>query len=78
MSSGSVSRSPYSYVCSLDVVQKQLDVNLFGVIRLITTVLPNMRQKHSGTIVFMNSVFAHGANPFGAAYSASKHPVAGK
>lgn len=59
-------------------MQKQFDVNFFGAIRLVTACLPYLRQKRSGTIAFMNSVYAHTADVFGGAYSASKHAVAGR
>ena len=46
--------------------------------RLMTVFLPYLRQQRSGSIVFMNSVYAHAGSPIRAAYVASKHAIAGE
>lgn len=55
----------------------QLDVNLFGVARLIQLVLPYMRQQRSGKIVNISSIGGKMAMPFGGWYHASKFALEG-
>ena len=50
----------------------QLDVNFFGVVRVIREVLPIMRAQGNGRIVSISSVAATFPIPFQAYYSASK------
>lgn len=58
--------------------KKQMDVNFYGVTRLVNAVLPHFRSKKSGTIAFMNSVYAHASGPGAGAYAVSKHAISGK
>ncbi|MDD5937112.1 MAG: oxidoreductase [Clostridiales bacterium] len=62
---------------SLDLARKQLDVNLFGLVRMIQLVLPSMRQHHCGKIVNIASVGGKIATPFGGWYHATKYAVEG-
>lgn len=55
----------------------QLDVNLFGVARLIQLVLPNMRKNNYGKIVNISSVSGKLSFPMGGWYSASKFAIEG-
>lgn len=59
-------------------MQKQFDVNFFGVTRIVAAFLPHLREKRSGTIAFISSVYAHVGNIPAGAYTAAKHAVAGE
>lgn len=65
-------------LCRTELWAKQLDVNFYGVTRLVNAVLPHFRSRKSGTIAFMNSVYAHAAGPGAGAYAVSKHAISGK
>ncbi|MFT4109292.1 oxidoreductase [Propionicimonas sp.] len=60
-----------------DEARRQLEVNLFGLARLIQLVLPGMRAQHSGRIVNVTSIGGRIATAFGGWYHASKHAVEG-
>ncbi len=55
----------------------QFEVNLFGAMRLTRAVLPFMRAKGEGTIVFVSSMFSRMSMPFFSAYSSSKWALEG-
>lgn len=55
----------------------QLDVNVFGVARLIQLVLPTMRKNNFGKIVNISSVGGKVTLPMGAWYHASKFAIEG-
>jgi short-subunit dehydrogenase len=55
----------------------QLDVNVFGVARLIQAVLPVMRENKWGKIVNISSIGGKMATPFGGWYHASKFALEG-
>lgn len=57
--------------------QSQLDVNLFGLVRMTQAVLPSMRKNHYGRIINSSSVAGKVHTPFGAWYHASKFAVEG-
>jgi NAD(P)-dependent dehydrogenase (short-subunit alcohol dehydrogenase family) len=61
----------------MDEARRQLDVNLFGLARMIQLVLPSMRSQHSGKIVNIASMAGHVHMPFGAWYNATKFAVEG-
>lgn len=52
-----------------------MDVNFFGTLRLVQAVLPNMRARRSGKIIFTSSIAAILPVPYQALYSASKAAV---
>ena len=62
---------------SREAIQKQFDVNLFGAMGVIRSILPHFRANHSGTIINVSS----GAGVFGASmasiYCASKFAIEG-
>lgn len=53
-------------------MKKQIDVNLFGSIRMIQTVLPAMREQKNGLIINITSVAGVIPMPFQSLYSVSK------
>ena len=55
--------------------RRQFEVNFFGLARLTRLVIPGMRERRSGTIINMSSVFGRFAVPGNAYYAASKHAV---
>src|SRR3954447_20376185 len=61
------------------VAQDQIvfDVNVFGLMRMTTAVLPHMRARKSGRVINMSSVGGFAPQPFMASYVASKHAVEG-
>jgi len=62
---------------SVEQAQAMFDVNLFGVVRTIRSVLPIMRSQKGGRIVNISSVQGLIPAPFMALYGASKHAVEG-
>jgi NAD(P)-dependent dehydrogenase (short-subunit alcohol dehydrogenase family) len=58
-------------------VRRQFDTNLLGVARLTQLVLPGMRERGTGWIVNMSSVYGRFAVPGGAYPAATKHALAG-
>lgn len=62
---------------SIADVQAQLDTNLLGVLRVIKSVLPVMRQQGSGRIVNVSSVVGQVAPPFMGVYATSKFALEG-
>ncbi|MET8676856.1 SDR family NAD(P)-dependent oxidoreductase [Streptomyces sp. NPDC004647] len=59
----------------LDRVRDQFETNVFGLVRLTQLVLPGMRQRGSGRVVNVSSIFGRYAVPGGGFYHASKHAV---
>lgn len=60
---------------SIDDAKYQLEVNVFGLMKLVQMVLPHMRQQHSGTIINISSVAGKVSSPLGGWYHASKHAL---
>ena len=57
---------------TVDDVKDQFETNVYGPFRLITAVLPRMRQRGSGVIVNVSSVAGRVSAPLNGLYSASK------
>jgi NAD(P)-dependent dehydrogenase (short-subunit alcohol dehydrogenase family) len=58
-------------------VRRMFETNVFGVIRMIQAVLPQMRERGSGTIVNVTSLAGRVAPPLDGFYSATKFGVEG-
>ena len=58
-----------------ELLQRQFDTNVMGVVRMVRAVAPGMRERKAGTIVNISSVAGVIASPYTGAYSASKHAV---
>ncbi len=56
-------------------IQKQFDVNVFGVIRVIQKALPQMRKQRSGHIINISSIAGIVSNVGLGIYSATKHAL---
>lgn len=58
-----------------ELMQRQLDTNVLGPLRLIRSVMPAWRERGHGVIVNVSSVVGRATSPFGGAYAASKHAL---
>lgn len=58
-----------------EAVERQFDVNAFGVHRLVRAALPHMREAGDGTVVNVSSVVGQLSIPGSGAYAASKAAV---
>lgn len=58
-------------------VQRQLDVNVLGVLRVTRAVLPTMRRNRSGRLINVSSAAGHFALPFMGIYASSKFALEG-
>ena len=59
------------------IIKEQFDVNLFGLMEVIKTVLPIMRQQKAGVIINISSVGGRLTYPFSTLYHATKFAVEG-
>jgi short-subunit dehydrogenase len=58
-----------------DEAARLFQVNLFGVMRMTTAVLPLMRVRHSGTVINISSSGGIASVPFAGLYCATKHAL---
>jgi short-subunit dehydrogenase len=63
---------------SLDQAQSLFDINVFGILRTTTEVLPIMRKQGQGRIINISSVAGFLPGPYTALYNATKHAVDGE
>lgn len=61
----------------IEEAKRQMEVNVFGMARMIQLVLPTMRKQKSGKIINISSIAGKITSPLGAWYFASKHAVEG-
>lgn len=61
----------------VDEAKSQLDVNFFGVVRVVQAFLPAMRRQKGGRIIIIGSIAGKTGMPFQAYYSASKFALEG-
>jgi len=61
----------------LEYIQKQMDTNFLGLVKLTREVLPVMRKQSSGTIINFGSIGGLMGLPFQGYYSASKFAIEG-
>src|SRR5579884_1797222 len=64
-------------VTPLDYIRRVFDTNTFGVMAMCQAVIPQMRERRSGTIVNVTSSVTLAPQPLAAAYAASKHAIEG-
>lgn len=62
---------------SRPVLEKQFATNVFGWHQLTNLILPLMRQRNEGRIIYNSSLLGYVALPFRGAYNASKYAVEG-
>jgi short-subunit dehydrogenase len=62
---------------SLDIDQKVMNVNFFGVVALTKAVLPHFLSKKKGHFIVTSSLVGKFGTPMRSAYSASKHALHG-
>jgi NAD(P)-dependent dehydrogenase (short-subunit alcohol dehydrogenase family) len=60
---------------SLDQIQKLFEINLFGAMRMTSGVLPVMRRRQSGRILFLSSAGGVVSIPYASYYCATKHAL---
>lgn len=58
-------------------VQQQFDTNVYGAARLARAVLPHMRERNSGRIIFTTSIAGRVSTSMNSWYSATKHALNG-
>ena len=63
--------------CSIEEFKLQFETNFFGVIRVIQSVLPQMRKQGFGHLITIGSIAGLMSVPFQGAYSASKFALEG-
>ncbi len=61
----------------LDEARRQVEVNLFGLARMVQLVTPHLRRQGSGRIVNVSSVGGRMSEPLGGWYHATKYAVEG-
>jgi NAD(P)-dependent dehydrogenase (short-subunit alcohol dehydrogenase family) len=60
-----------------EIIRRQFEVNLFGVIDVTKAVLPAMRKQQQGVIINISSMGGRITIPFGALYNATKFALEG-
>ena len=59
----------------IELVKKQMEVNYYGVLRVVSAFLPAMRKRSSGKIIIIGSVGGRVAIPMQSHYSSSKYAL---
>lgn len=63
--------------CTLEEQQESMNVNYFGPVRILQSVLPHMRKQHSGQVIQISSVAGYEPFPHLEPYVASKFALEG-
>jgi NADP-dependent 3-hydroxy acid dehydrogenase YdfG len=71
---GTTVRAPLETI-PLDALRELFELNTFGALRVAQAVLPQMRQRGSGQLIFMSSIQGRLVIPLIGAYGASKHAL---
>ncbi|MFJ6525829.1 SDR family oxidoreductase [Streptomyces longwoodensis] len=71
---GATVRAPIETI-PLDALSDLFELNVFGALRVAQGVLPQMRERGTGQLIFMSSVQGRLVIPLIGAYSASKHAL---
>jgi NAD(P)-dependent dehydrogenase (short-subunit alcohol dehydrogenase family) len=58
-----------------ELLSRQFDTNVLGVVRMVRAVAPEMRARRSGMLINLSSVVGWVTFPYTSAYAASKHAV---
>ena len=58
-----------------EMLHRQFDTNVYGVVRMVRAVAPEMRERRHGAIINLSSVLGWLTLAYTAAYAASKHAV---
>lgn len=61
----------------IEVIRRQFEVNVIGVLQTMQAILPHFRQRKAGTIVNVTSTSGLMTLPFGSLYHGSKYAVEG-
>jgi len=59
----------------IDEIRRMFETNVLGAVRMMQAVLPQMRERGSGTIVNVTSLAGLVTGPIGGAYAATKHAL---
>ena len=59
----------------IELVKKQMEVNYYGVLRVVSAFLPAMRERRSGKIIIIGSVGGRVAIPMQSHYSSGKYAL---
>jgi len=65
------------YAMPVDAAKKQFEVNFFGVVRVVSAVLPPMIEKKQGLVINISSLAGLFGLPYQGLYSASKFAIQG-
>lgn len=60
---------------AMEEIERQMDVNFLGAVRITQAILPQLRQQRSGRIIYTSSVAAILSVPYQSFYSASKAAI---
>ena len=63
--------------CSIEEQMHEMNVNYFGVVRMLQAILPHMREQNQGHIINISSISAAISVPHIESYAATKHALEG-